>query len=337
MPTISVVGSLDDRIDGLIDVFDGAQLRNDYDLGTFMFVYNYPFSVDLVGSDLRVPSTGDSFITGIITEFSYEEITFEPNFKSTEILVLDGIFVDGSSVFDLIGRDATTATGRFNLDNFISLLNDETWEINGSNESDIIRPGRYYDLSSDETITTGRGADIISAGRGDDHVSAGGGNDELKGNLGKDVLSGGGGNDTLLGGNGADDLFGGKGDDTLKGGNGNDNLVGGKGNDSLLSGDGRDDLKGGLGKDFLRGGKGNDTLDGGAGKDTFFFTRGDGSDKIINFDASKDKIKIGQGASEFEDLTVAQSGNDITVTFANVSITLDEFALADITMDLFVF
>jgi Ca2+-binding RTX toxin-like protein len=139
--------------------------------------------------------------------------------------------------------------------------------------------------------------------------------------------------------NGKDNLDGGKGNDILKGGGGNDKLVGGTGSgkDTLYGGGGNDTLKGGGGRDVLRGDKGDDTLDGGGGADRFVFKRGDGSDTINNFNTSQDLIQIGRGASEFDDLTITQSGSDVEVTFANVSITLDGLDVADLTSDLFLF
>ena len=120
---------------------------------------------------------------------------------------------------------------------------------------------------------------------------------------------------------------------------GGDKLIGGPGggNDTLYGGGGNDNLKGGRGNDVLRGDKGDDTLDGGGGADRFVFKRGDGSDTINNFNTGQDHIQIGRGASDFSGLTITQSGSDVEVTFANVSITLDGLDVADVTSDLFLF
>jgi len=80
---------------------------------------------------------------------------------------------------------------------------------------------------------------------------------------------------------------------------------------------------------------GNDTLDGRGGADQLVFKRGDGSDMINNFNTTQDAIQIGRGASEFDDLTITQSGSDVEVTFANVSITLDGLDVANVTSALF--
>lgn len=159
----------------------------------------------------------------------------------------------------------------------------------------------------------------------------------ITGNGQKNKLVGGTGDDTISGGGNKDVLQGEAGADRLNGGGGNDRINGGKGNDKLFGGGGADDLKGGGGRDVLRGDKGDDTLDGGGGSDRFVFKRGDGSDTISNFNTAQDHIQIGRGASEFDDLTITQSGSDVEVTFANVSITLDGLDVADVTSDLFIF
>ncbi len=185
----------------------------------------------------------------------------------------------------------------------------------------------------------GAGDDALNGDSGDDVLNGGRGDDALKGGRGGDKLYGGRGDDALNGGRGGDKLNGGQGADKLNGGTGNDILVGGKGegSDTLRGGEGDDKLFGGGGDDELRGGKGNDTLDGGSGADTFFFSRGTGFDTINNFDLNADTIKIIKGANDFSDLTIAQSGSDVEITFSNVSITLDGFDVADVTSDLFIF
>ena len=301
MPTMTVTGSLQTQMAGLVATFNGAQLTNKDDTGTFLLIYNYPYSVSLFGDDLRVPGSGSYFITGSITEFEYAEISLTPSFHTIDKLVLDGVDVSADGLFDLTSRTATTATGRFDLDQFVSFVNGEDWTISGSDEDDNIRPGQYYKLDGSETIDAGRGADTVSAGAGADSISGG---------IGKDVLKGRGGKDTIEGGSGAD------------------KLLGGNGNDSLHGGDG---------KDVLYGNKGNDTLDGGDGADLFVFKRGDGSDTILNFDTGEDLIRIKRGASGFSDLTVSQTDSGAEVSFANVSITLSGFDAEDVTADLFLF
>ncbi|UWQ42058.1 hypothetical protein K3718_02905 [Leisingera aquaemixtae] len=301
MPTMTVTGSLEAQMAGLVATFNGAQLSNKYDTGTFLLIYNYPYSVSLYGEDLRVPGSGSYFITGSITEFEYAEISLSPSFHSIEKLVLDGVDVSAGGLFDLTSRTATTATGRFDLDRFVSFVNGEDWTISGSDEADTIRPGQYYKMSGSEVINAGRGADSVVAGAGSDFISGGSGKDVLKGRNGKDTIEGGSGADKLLGGNG------------------------------------NDSLHGGGGRDVLYGNRGNDTLDGGDGADLFVFKRGDGSDTILNFDTGEDLVRIKRGASDFSDLTVSQTDSGAEISFANVSITLTGFDAEDVTADLFLF
>ncbi len=310
MPTMTVTGSLTTQMTGLIQTFNGARLTNKYGTGTFLLISNYPETVSLNGYDLRAPGSGSYFITGDITKFHYAEISLTPSFHTIEKLVLDDVDVSAEGLFDLTSRTATTATGKFNLETFQSFVNEEGWTIKGSREDDDIRPGAFFTMSRSETIRAGHGADTVAGGTGADSISGGSGKDVLKGQNGRDTLDGGGGNDNLLGGNGSD------------------KLLGGDGNDKLLGGDG---------KDVLRGNKGKDTLDGGGGADLFIFKRGDGHDTIRNFDASEDLIRIYRGASKFSDLEISDTGKDVDIRFADVSITLRNFDADDVTADLFVF
>lgn len=109
----------------------------------------------------------------------------------------------------------------------------------------------------------------------------------LHGQGGNDVLYGNIVGDDLFGDAGEDVLFGDSGDDTLQGGDDNDRLEGGQGKDRLVGGAGTDTLRGGTEADTLIGGAGdNDLLEGGAGFDTYFYTTGDGHDRIEDSDAS---------------------------------------------------
>ncbi len=150
--------------------------------------------------------------------------------------------------------------------------------------------------------------------------------EEINGNRRGNRLEGTDADSDINGKGGRDKLYGKGGDDTLNGGAGHDKLFGGKGDD---------ELNGGAGRDVLRGNKGDDTLDGGAGADKFIFSRGDGSDKINNFNALDDKIIIKRGASDFSDLDISQSGSDVEISFKDVTITLSDFDIADVTEDFF--
>jgi Ca2+-binding RTX toxin-like protein len=100
--------------------------------------------------------------------------------------------------------------------------------------------------------------DMIAAGVEAAELRGGAGHDYLQGGIGNDVLHGDGGDDVLYGHDGEDDLYGGAGDDRL-------------------FGEGMDD--------DLHGGAGDDHLVGGSGNDTYHFKRGEGNDRIYNYDA----------------------------------------------------
>lgn len=106
------------------------------------------------------------------------------------------------------------------------------------------------------------------------------GNDYLDGQGGDDTIDGGADNDLVLGGLGNDQLAGGAGNDQLQGGAGDDQQDGGEGSDVLFGEAGIDALYGGAGSDYLIGGEGDDTLDGGEGDDVYYYSMGEGNDRI---------------------------------------------------------
>ncbi|AWW75330.1 hypothetical protein CD351_12915 [Erythrobacter sp. KY5] len=157
----------------------------------------------------------------------------------------------------------------------------------------------------------GAGNDLLDGGDGDDYLDGGSGADELIGGAGFDGVTyaashaavnvnlangtGSGGHaqgDTLSGielveGSSFNDtLTGSAGADVLSGGAGNDTIYGGAGDDHLLGGAGNDMLDAQSGDDYLDGGAGDDILVGGTGNDTYYVSRGQGNDRIRNFDAT---------------------------------------------------
>ena len=111
-------------------------------------------------------------------------------------------------------------------------------------------------------------------------------NDLLRGNSTASDVAGGAGEDLIYGGGGDDRLYGGANDDVLYGQAGKDELYGGDGNDRLFGEEVGDDLYGGAG---------NDVLVGGAGNDVYYFARGDGNDRIFNYDPTGafDQLSMG--------------------------------------------
>ena len=150
-------------------------------------------------------------------------------------------------------------------------------------------------------------------------------NDEIFGADGDDQLNGFGGDDRLHGDDGRDRLFGGVGQDTLFGGDLNDTLNGGSGSDTLFGGEGEDSLRGDDGNDFLYGNKGDDYLEGGDGDDTYFYSPGDGNDRISGSNFSGvgiDRLVFSEEitpesvrfSKDFNDLLISFSQDEETVT-----------------------
>ena len=81
--------------------------------------------------------------------------------------------------------------------------------------------------------------------------------------------------------------------------------MGGNGRDTLLGLAGDDYLAGCNGQDLLDGGFGDDTLFGGNGSDTFVLAASKGTDTILDFVSSVDRISLANGLT-FEQLTITQ-------------------------------
>jgi Ca2+-binding RTX toxin-like protein len=183
----------------------------------------------------------------------------------------------------------------------------------GSGGSDILRG-----QADNDNLFGGQGADVLLGGSGNDQLHGGDGADRLSGSGGDDLLKGDAGDDRLAGNSGHDKLFAGDGADVLLGGGGND----------ILSGGGEDDaLKGAAGNDRLVGGQGNDRLIGGTGADVFAFAKGDGRDRVKDFQAGTDQIEIGRGATGLVDLTLRKTGDNVVVSFKDVQIVVEDIGL----------
>lgn len=185
-------------------------------------------------------------------------------------------------------------------------------------------------FSGDDRLYGGSGRDNIQGGSGNDVLRGGYGNDSINGGYGSDTIYGQAGNDTLNGGAARDRLFGGNGHDRLIGGKGEDQLIGGRGNDTLYGGQNDDRLLGHSGRDILVGQFGDDELTGGSGADRFVFHRNHGNDTITDFEIGLDHIYIGRGASRMNDLSFNQQGDDVLVSFSNVSILVEDTTTADL-------
>ncbi|WP_329603645.1 cadherin-like domain-containing protein [Pseudomonas putida] len=171
--------------------------------------------------------------------------------------------------------------------------------------------------TSDDTITTGAGNQILYGHAGNDSLSADAGDDQLFGGQGDDLLLGGDGNDVLIGDDGSDNL---------DGGSGYNQLIGGNGNDTLNLGTGASDSSyafGGVGDDLLiANGLANTfaiTLAGESGSDTYRF---DGSGNVslsdyVNTTTASDlnRLELAAGITP-ANVTVSGDGNSIVLGFA---------------------
>ena len=125
-------------------------------------------------------------------------------------------------------------------------------------------------------------------------------NSSIRGNDGKDRLKG---------SNAKDTIFGLGGNDKLYGYNGDDKLFGGSGNDIIYADHGNDEITGGIGRDYLSGGKGDDT---------YYFSLGDGVDKIKDYDRNQDnhdKIILGKGIGK-DDVTFMMDKKNLIISYS---------------------
>lgn len=154
----------------------------------------------------------------------------------------------------------------------------------------------------------------------------------------------------VIGGNDANHIVGGALGDTISGLEGNDQLEGGGGNDILSGGDEADHLTGGAGLDSLYGGNGDDTmvadsahdlLDGGAGNDLYVVKAAAGVTRIVGFETNNllERIDLTDFAqvTAIANLTITQTGAHVTITAQDLSIVLQDTALADIGANDFLF
>ncbi len=163
--------------------------------------------------------------------------------------------------------------------------------------------------AGDDLLVGADGADTLGGGSGDDHIMAGGGDDTLYGGSGdaadgelNDSLSGDAGADVIFASVGNDYVSGGSGGDTLFGGGGDDTLQGDAGDDVLFDGTGSDSISGGAGNDRFFANEGEDVFSGGEGGDVFAFSRGDGSNRIVDFDIAEDSLVLAATATDFGDI-----------------------------------
>ena len=217
-------------------------------------------------------------------------------------------------------------------------------KVNTTNGKDLIFGGRGSD-----NLSSGNGNDTVYGGDGNDRLSNESdgtsvhfgerGNDTLVGGgqEGAETMYGGEGNDLLRGQGGADHLHGGAGEDTvtyhdtgaitlsladqsLNAGAAAGNrltsieVIRGSGFDDGMAGNRfRNILSGNDGNDTLGGGQGFDRLTGGAGADTFAFVAGDGIDRITDFHAAEDRLRLMAPGS----VAVTQAGGATIIDYGS--------------------
>lgn len=112
------------------------------------------------------------------------------------------------------------------------------------------------------------------------------------------------------------------------------NDAGQQSNSSALVGTAaNDELYGDDSANTLMGGEGDDTLDGGPGNDIYAFNRGDGRDRVIDFDqvwGNVDTIRFGAGIAP-SDISFARSQRDLVLTLngATDQITIRDWGFGE--------
>ncbi|MGD1902517.1 MAG: hypothetical protein ACFB9N_09790 [Geitlerinemataceae cyanobacterium] len=218
-----------------------------------------------------------------------------------------------------------TTSEPYHCTGMLSDTGEEGEVISGTAGHDLLMAGQHADsvrgdfgndtiagYFGNDLLEGNEGHDLIFGNAGEDCIYGGTGNDVIHGGRDNDGIFGGAGNDIALGDRDNDYLHGGAGDDTLAGNAGADTLTGGDGNDWLLGGKDDDTLNGGAGDDFLWGDLGSDSLTGGAGNDVFVLGLEAGEDTIVDFTVD-DRIGL-SGNLTFADLTLAQTGSDVTIS-----------------------
>lgn len=192
-------------------------------------------------------------------------------------------------------------------------------DINGDGVDDLIIGAPYADPNGN----TNSGSSYVVFGtvptlgtEGNDMLNGTFGGDALYGRGGNDIIFGGEGVNTLLGEDGNDRIYGGFQTDYINGGNGNDQIYAVGGNNTIYGGAGNDLIHSGFGDDLILGGAGNDRIFLGGGNDIVVLQINKGVDRIDNFQVGQTTLGL-PGGLTFENLAIAQTGNDTLIKFAN--------------------
>ncbi|MEM9063140.1 MAG: LamG-like jellyroll fold domain-containing protein [Pseudomonadota bacterium] len=182
------------------------------------------------------------------------------------------------------------------------------------------------------------GNDVLTGTNDDDILQGLAGNDRLDGRGGVDEMIGGTGDDSFylrqigdtaveLAGEGYDRAYayvdtvlseniealqaGGSASIALMGNDMNNVITGNSGNNVLRGGAGNDRVQGAAGNDLIEGGEGSDVLFGGDGADIFRFSRGDGTNQILDFQQGVDRIDFSAINTRFNSLDIYDSANGV--------------------------
>lgn len=113
---------------------------------------------------------------------------------------------------------------------------------------------------------------------------------------------------------------------------------GGRGDDLVSGSAGDDTLRGGAGNDRIAGGLGADALYGGRGRDIFDFSGDWGRDTIADYEDGRDKLDFsGSGAAGVGDLSIAQVGADVVISYNGNELLLANTSQASLEATDFVF
>jgi probable HAF family extracellular repeat protein len=217
------------------------------------------------------------------------------------------IFGSGNDVIDF--RSASNASGRRSINVFAG---------EGNN---FVLGGRGNDR-----IFAGAGNDVIEAGNGNNNIIAGDGTNVIVSGTGNDTVVGGAGNDFIDAGDGRNNIIAGAGDNRILTGSGRDTIFAGAGNDVVFSGAGNDTISAGNGRNLINAGTGRDIVTLGSDRDRVILEAGEGSVTINGFNATVDKLRLGEsllgrslrfttsGAN-----TLVQSGQDLLATLVGVA------------------
>ena len=313
---------------------------------------------DYQGDDVIFGRAGDDRIYGMFGQDEIDGGTGNDSLfggKGNDTIeggIGDDIIFGGRAADDLFGGGGNdTINGGFGTDMIDGGIGND--KINGGIGADTIFGGLGADVingnQADDIIFGNGGLDVITGGDGEDEIRGGNGSDEIRGGDDRDVLYGDGGQDTLFGDSRSDKLFGGMNDDTLSGGVGNDELFGESGNDLLKGDGGTDFLHGGAGNDRLFGGGSNDTLFGSQGDDRlyggdnadiFLFKFNSGTDRIYDWNGTRDLIEYDLGSvSSFSDLTITTIAAGVRISSASGEIIVvhNTLTASDFTTGDFIF